>query len=176
MAPNSYQIPLFDSFCFHLFVTKQGESISETAIRGNSRRSWHPEYWLFWVLRLRIFVPVVRPFTNRLADALHVWNWLASIPYHEARGLAWEKHWKLKTICGCNRETLGECYSCAWGKCSHAQICVESWKHGIRGTEWNSPGSRQISFSQKCKHWTLSTSNQHKLCWTSICLSVLSIG
>ena len=45
-GPNGYQWHRIRTrslflilFCFHLFVTKQGESISETAIRGNSRRS-----------------------------------------------------------------------------------------------------------------------------------------
>ena len=170
MAPNTYQIHLFDSFCFHHFVTKQGESISETAIRGNSRRCWYPEYWVFWVLRLRIFVAVVRPCTNCLADALHVWNWLASIPYHEARVLVWEKHGK--SICVCNNQgSIGRVLflwmrvGFSWGN-----LC---WKHGIRDTERSNPGSRQTSFSQGCKYWALSRSNQHKLCWTSVCLLVL---
>ncbi len=59
-------------------VSMQGQSISEASLRW---RCWcYAELFRFC---LRIFVSVVWPCTNGLADALDVWHRFASIPHYE---------------------------------------------------------------------------------------------
>ena len=64
-------------------VSMQGQSISEVSLRW---RCWcYAELFRFC---LRIFVSVVWPCTNGLADALDVWHRFASIPHYEVPELS----------------------------------------------------------------------------------------